>query len=408
MKKIFQNIFAWLLVSSLCALSVGCDDEQMGDAEIANAPYVLSLGITSGRSTTYYVVSAEDLMSGTINAVGKGIEQNGYQDYQQGGQTFFSIGGLGVTSIKGIQRGADGFLKENGEYVFGSTPAEFTKIDDQTMLAMELSKADDPTGTIMFYTIDIKTLAVKSIVKDIPVGKLREHETPYVTGMQKSGNKVYVTYLPMNNKTYMTDFTDKTLVAVFNYPSMTLDKILEDDRFGIGGSWNAFNGLMKDEKGDIYVMSNSSLSNGFSQNTKHSGFVRIPAATTAFDTDYAFDFEQMTGGRKVAHVQYVGNGLVFAEVSTIVPQTAADRWGDKKLACYVIDLYGKTAKEVTDIPVHNGNGGRRFAVLVEGNYVYSPIATDEGIYIYRTDMSTGKAVRGAKVSTTFVAGMGKL
>ena len=78
MKNIY--ILSMLLVASLSLTS--CDDNLSAEQEQPNAPYVLSLGVTSNGNTTYYVVSAADLMSGTINAVGKGIEQQGYHDYQ--------------------------------------------------------------------------------------------------------------------------------------------------------------------------------------------------------------------------------------------------------------------------------------------------------------------------------------
>ena len=106
------SLFRTLGLAACCALTlVSCDDD-MGNEEVANEPYVLSLGITSNGTTTYYVVTADDLMSGTpINAYGKGIEQNGYRDYQQAGPTVFSIGGLGVTSATGIQRDGDGYIQ---------------------------------------------------------------------------------------------------------------------------------------------------------------------------------------------------------------------------------------------------------------------------------------------------------
>ena len=99
---------------------------------------------------------------------------------------------------------------------------------------------------------------------------------------------------------------------------------------------------------------------------------------------------------KPAHIKYIGNGLVFAEVSTISPQTSADRWGDKSLKCCIIDLNNKTVRDIKEIPVHNGDGGRRFAALVDGTY------------IYQVDPQAATAVRGAKVSTTFVGGFFRL
>ncbi len=63
-----------LSVTAITAISVmvffsSCEDDLDAEQEIPNAPYVLSLGITSSGNTTYYVVSTDNLMEGTVNAV---------------------------------------------------------------------------------------------------------------------------------------------------------------------------------------------------------------------------------------------------------------------------------------------------------------------------------------------------
>ena len=121
MKKLYSSIMLMATIAMTSLTLSSCDDDLSGEQEIPNAPYVLSLGVTSSGNTSYYVVSTDNLMEGTINAVGKGIEQNGYHDYQQGGNTIFCIGGLGVANATGVVRGSDGLLKEQGEFVFNNS-----------------------------------------------------------------------------------------------------------------------------------------------------------------------------------------------------------------------------------------------------------------------------------------------
>ncbi len=379
-----------------------CDDD-MGNTEVAHQPYVLALGITSSGTTTYYAVTTDNLTDSThnISAIGQGIEQNGYRDYQQGGQTIFSIGGLGVTSATGIQRDADGFIQEHGNFVFNTTPAGFCQIDDKTMAAMELPTSTNKGGSLTFYTADINTLALNNKVTGTTVAPMDEHEWPYVTGMAHAGKYLYVSYEPMNPNTFTSDYADTSFVAVYSYPECQFVKLMKDTRFGNIGSWNAFNGFQKDENGDIYAMSNTSTANGFTQSPKHSGFLRIKAGQLDFDPSYSFDYEALTG-QKVIHWTYVGNGKVFAEVTT---RLDAPAWSDADLKCCIIDLINKTSIDVAGIPVHNGNGGRRFSCLAEGSSVYLPIATPSGVNIYHTDITTAKATKGAKVSASFVAGI---
>lgn len=404
MKHYFSNM---MLLVALMAFTA-CDDDIAAEQEQPGAPYVLSLGITSGGNTANYVVTTDNLMEGTINAVGKGIEQQGYYDYQQGSGSIFCIGGLGLTSATAVVRGADGLLQEQGEFVFNSSLSGFCQIDANTMLGLELPASAQSGSQLTFYTVDARSAAILNKNTATPVSPLDALDWPSITGMEYSAGRVYVTYTPMNSLTFETAYTDTCYVAVYSYPDMQLVAHVKDSRMGPGGSWNAFNGLIKDEAGNLYVMSNSAISNGYSQSTKHAGFLRISAGATSFDDDYYFDFEAATGGLKPAHVAYIGDGLVFAEVSTINPQTADDRWGDKSLKCCIIDLKQRTVTDVEGIPVHNGNGGRRFACLVEGDYVYLPVSTPEGVYIYRTHVGTARAERGARVSTTFVGGFFKL
>lgn len=410
MKKLYSSIMLMATIAMTSLTLSSCDDDLSGEQEIPNAPYVLSLGVTSSGNTSYYVVSTDNLMEGTINAVGKGIEQNGYHDYQQGGNTIFCIGGLGVTNATGVVRGSDGLLKEQGEFVFNNSINGFCQVDGNTMVALELPSNKESGNKLTFYTVDAHTAAITSKNSKTSVSPIDNLDWPSITGMAHSGGNLYVTYTPMNSKTFETAYTDTCFVAVYSYsyPEFKFVKLMKDTRMGPGGSWNAFNGFVKDEEDNLYVMSNSAISNGYSQSTKHAGFLRIKKGSTTFDEDYFFDFEQATGGLKPAHIQYIGNGLVFAEVSTITPQTANDRWGDKSLKCCIIDLKNKTVKDVEGIPVHNGNGGRRFACLIENGYAFLPVSTTDGIYIYRTDIATAKAERGARVSTSFVGGFFKL
>ncbi|MCI6619363.1 MAG: DUF4374 domain-containing protein, partial [Prevotella sp.] len=326
MKHSTRNTLRIMAFSIATAFSMSACDNEMGDFETPNEPYVMALGITSNGTTTYYVVTDDDLSDSTktITALGRGIEQSGYRDYQQAGQTVFAIGGLGVTSATGIQRDAAGYIQERGNFVFNTTPIGFCQVDDNTMAAMELPTSTGKGGRLTFYSVDIRTLALGNKVTSTPVAPMDDHQWPYVTGMQYAGGKLYVSYEPMSPTTFTSDYADTAFVAVYSYPDCKFVTLMKDTRFGNIGSWNAFNGLQKDENGDLYAMSNTSLANGFSQSPKNSGFLRIKAGTTTFDPDYSFDYQALTG-QKVAHWIYLGKGKVFAEVTT---RLDASPWSD--------------------------------------------------------------------------------
>ncbi|OCW92418.1 hypothetical protein A9168_16180 [Macellibacteroides sp. HH-ZS] len=398
-----NRINSFLFLGGLLAITAcNSDDEVVVPGDNTNETYALCLGVTSSNATSYYVVTANDLMAGTISPVGNGVEQTGYRDFQIGAQTVFSIGGMGVTAANAITIDENGKLQQKGNFVFDNTLNGLEQVNSSTMLGVEMPSSPTAGNMIKFYTVDINSVAITKTVSQ-PMSDLNALDWPSFTGMRINGDKVYLTYCLMNPTTYETQYTDTTFVAVYSYPGLQFQTLIKDTRTGPAGSWNANNGIIKTESGDMYIMSNSAISNGFSQSTKKAGFLRISNGSTVFDNSYFFNFEEKTG-LKPAHIKYIGNGLLFAEVSTNTNQTLTDRWGDKNLKFCIINLYNQTVTDVTGAPVHDGNGGRSFTALVDNGYVYHPVSTENGVFIYRIDPTTATAVKGAEVLTTFVGG----
>lgn len=372
--------------------------------------YVLGLGVSSSNATSYYLVTAADLMKGTISSVGNGLEQTGYRDFQQGGQTIFSIGGLGVAEANGFTLDAAGKWQKKGNFVFDASLNGFEQVDDQTMLGVEFPKTPQDGNVFKFYTVDIDKVSITRTVSH-PVSQLGEEVSdenwPSFTGMRISDGKVYVAYYLMHPVSYATTLTDKIWVAVYSYPALEYITTITDRRVGPAGAFNTNCGIIADEKGDLYTMSATAKGNGFTQSSLAAGFLRIKKGETTFDDSYYFDFEKATGGYKPAHISYIGGGLVFAEVTTQKDEDT-DVWSDAALKLYIVDLYNQTAREVDGAPVHNGQGARSFTALAEGNYVYLPITLSDGTFIYRTHVGDATAEKGAEVQTTFVGGLFKL
>lgn len=385
------------------------DDSQSGNGNGEIGKYVVALGVSSSSSTSYYLVTVPDLMSGTISPVGTGVEQTGYRDFQQGAQTIFSIGGLGVNDVNGFTMDAAGKLQKKGDFVFNSSLNGFEQVDNATMLGVEFPKTPQEGDIFKFYTVDINSVAITKTVS-LPVSQLGPKVTtknwPSFTGLRISDNKVYMTYYLMDPVSYATTDTDEAFVAVYSYPELAFITLMTDQRTGPAGSFNTNCGIVKDELGDMYTLSTCAVANGFTQSTKPAGFLRIKEGATAFDDSYYFNIEEATGGLKPSHIKYIGNGLVFAQVSTLKVQTTP--WADSDLKLCIIDLYNKSVKDVQGAPIHNGQGSRSFTALVQDNYVYLPVTLADGTYMYRTNVSDATAERGAEVRTTFVGGLFKL
>lgn len=393
------------LLTSLAA----CSDLEQTDE--TTGQYVLGIGITSNGTTTNYAVQSSDLMHGSISAAGNGVTLVGYRDFSQGNQTVFAIGGFAEANVNALTMNATGLLELSGTASFDRAADDIFQVSSTEMLAMEYPGSTEGDQA-RFYWVNI---ADKTITRNVslPMAPLmREGDHPVYSGMVLRGNRLFVSHLHFD-ASYSTNHVDSNYVAVYSYPDLQLLKVLTDGRTGPAGAWQTKNGMFLDEKNDLYAMSSSNLSNGYSQSKKPGGFLRIKSGEEHFDPEYVFNTDLLGG--KISHIRYVGNGKVFAAISTIETQTAADRWGDKSLKLAIIDVYAKTITDVTpdgstnpkDL-MHNGVGGRSFPVLLEDGLIYYPITQENGTFIYRINPTSAKATKGAEILATFVGGIFKV
>lgn len=398
-----KKLSTFILSASLLFSFAACTDDdspvEPGNPEGEGAPYALALAIMgSDGNFTYYVVDTEDLMSGTISAVGRGLEQSGYRDFAQGNNTIFSIGGLGVVDVNAITKDENGELVEKGDFVFDNVLNDFIQLDENTMLGAEMPVSPTNGDVATFYTVNIENVAITRTA-EVPMENLSRLEWPTYTGMRVRGNQVFLSYYLMDPATYATQYTDTAYVGVFSYPEFELQHVLKDTRTGPIGAFGTRSGIIQTEGGDLYTISSSNIANGYSKQTKPGGILKIAQGENSFDEDYFFEVEG------IAHIKYIGKGLAFATINTL-PAAEQSAWSDKPLKAAIIDLNNQTVTDVEGTPAgFAGGGGRSFPALVEGGNVYLPIESNDGIFIYQIDPQTATATRGAKVEASFVGGL---
>lgn len=403
------------MFASLAILVASCskDDNTNANPEPAGkANYILGVGITvssgSTSATTNYVLKTNDLTTGVITPVGNGLTLVGYRDYYQGNNTIFAMGGLGELNINGINQNDSGKLVISGTTTLDISGDDCKQVDDAQMLELKIpTKAQG--DNVMFNFINIATKGITKALTS-PVEPLRvAGNTPVYTGMAIRNNQMFISYMHNDATGGLTSYTDTNYVAVYTYPECVLQSIIKDPRTGPSGAWATKNGLFIDEKGDIYSMSSSNISNGYSQSTKPGGFLKIKSGTTAFDQSYFFETDKLGG--KISHIKYLGNGKVFATISTLTTQSVAtDRWQDKSLKMAIIDVYNQTITDVklngdANALIHNGNGGRTFPVLYDEGKVYYTATIGTSANIYIIDPAAATATKGAQVDATFVGGI---
>lgn len=413
-----KTILKTMLVASVIVFASCSSDDDNTTTETTTpttSKFVLGLGVTTSTETTNFVLGVDDLMTGTIDLQNQGILQDGYRDYATGGNTFYSIGGLGVTDVNAYTLATDGGLNVNNSLTFPLQLDGFEQINTTTMLGISVPQDQTANAAIQFYTIDIETNAIVN-TGQVPfegVNPDTANNRIFHTGMQISGNKLYQTFYLVNKDDFNTPNTDTQYVAIYNYPEFTLDRVISDNRFGPAGAFNTQSGVYTTENGDIFTVSNSNF--GFTQATKEAGILKIPAGGTQFDPNYTFNTENVTNGGKIIHAIYAGDGKLFAAVSTKVLEGPdgsngfGNVYSDTNLKLAIVDLNLKTITNVSSAPEFTGNGGRSFAAFKDGNSVYTAITDANGTTnIYRTDLNNATATKGAQVDASFVGGISKI
>lgn len=409
MNKLFKTtlIAGMAIVATSCSKKNQTPEQPTPGAKV----YALGIGVTTPTATTNYVVQTSDLMSGKITVTGNGLLQEGYRDYTTSSSKFFSIGGLGITDVNTITLDGNDKLTTKTGLTFDMANNDLVDLDGtgKTLVGVSLPVSPAAGLNAKFYTLDVATNTVGN-KKDVVMNDIHPSNQDWLfhTGLQVSGSKVYQTFYPVNATTYETTNTDLNYVAIYSYPGFVLEKVITDARTGPSGAFNTRSGLFKTENGDLYAVSNTSFNNGYSQSTKPAGILKIAAGTTTFDANYFFNTDAATNGGKIAHAIYIGNGKLFAAVTTVVP-TLATRWSDANLRLAIVDLNAKTITLVANAPVYKGDGGRSFAALLDEGKVYNAIADANGVVnIYQTDVATATATKGAIIEGSFLGGIGRL
>lgn len=409
--KSIKQLLKTTLFAGLAITAVSCSKNDNNPTPVGgDKVYALGIGVTTSTATTNYVVQASDLMNGKITVTGNGSLQEGYRDYAVSGSTFYSIGGLGITDVNVLTLDATNKLATKTGLTFDIANDQFIDVDGTGKTMLGISSPASPTVGLnaKFYTVDVASNAITNR-GEVAMNSIHPSNQDWIfhSGMQVRGAQLFQAYYPVNYTTYDTKNTDTNYVAIYSYPGFKLEKVIKDARTGPSGAFNTRSGLFKTESGDLYAVSNSSFANGYSQSTKPAGILKINAGTTEFDKDYYFNTDAAANGGKIAHAIYIGNGKLFAAVTTVAP-TIADKWADNNLRYAIVDLNARTITRIANAPVYKGEGGRSFAALVDEGKVYTAITLNGVTNIYQTDIATATATKGAEVEGSFLGGIARL
>lgn len=402
MNNLFQGKGLWSLLA--IALFLGACESEETTTQEGDAKYMVHLRVGSSGETADYILTEDDITSGTISSEGKGVEQIGWRYSVNTSKTMLSIGYYDDNNAVGYGLDANGEVYEKGKFAFETTLDVFSdEIGEGNLIALEVPRSG--YADRVFHHIDGDKVQVLS---KTPSRIYEDEENGLVawpTAIVKRDDKVFVPFYTLaSDGSFATPSTDTAFVAVYTYPDFEFVEYVKDTRMGSIGIYGNNNGVIKTETNELFAYSSASLACGFTTQQKPSGILRIGSGEMAFDDQYFFNIEEQTGGDKVVYLEYVGDGLAVARL--ITDDSALWSYYGSADVCklVVLDLYEQQITPIDGVPLHRGQYA---PMLVEDGKVYVNITTTNDAYMYEIDPTTATAVKGAEIQGKEIQNLAK-
>ncbi|WKL49499.1 DUF4374 domain-containing protein [Flavobacterium pectinovorum] len=407
MKK-FSTLALFSALIAFTSYSCSSDDKSGNDtgggSDTGKTKYIIT-ATTGATGVADYLLTADDVSTGSITTIGNGVEQDGtYRYYITAQNNFFSLlygqGNPGAVTTYNLN--TEGKLVKKSDFQ-AETVHVFAAVNTD-ILTIKVPRSGASIASM--YKIDaVNSLITGEAQQDTKV-LAGNGERAFFTWATQVGDKVYMPYMSIKGDgvdNFGTVNPDSTWVAVYNYPELKLEKVIKDNRTSYLGAYFT-NGLFQDENGDAYGFSGAiATSNAVLTSTKPSAIVKIKKGTTEFDQSYFFNVEEKSGGYKISSTSYISKGKFLL----LMYGNAGKNNGAVKLA--VADVYNQTFTWVINAPATLTSATSRYNITTEdGNAAIIGINTPEGNWIYTINGTTGVATRGMKVEGGQITAIAKL
>lgn len=382
----------------LAILATGCskDDNNNQGPEPGTGTkekYVIEASAIGGQMGPTYILTTDDISSGTISLTGNGVELPDITSAIFQNNTLFSLvyGLSGQGPVTTYKLGPDGNLVK-GATVNLPTANVFGKIDNDAVITCAVPRElSSPMAN--FTILDAVNPQIKSTAS-LNAITLREGtgEMASFNALTKVGNKVFAPYMSIGGTGgtggYGSKYLDSTWIAVLKYPELTLEKIIKDNRTSYIGAYFGMFGVDQLDNGDVYTFSPAPTGS-----TKHSAVLKIKNGTTEFDKSYFFDLENASGGHKLARSSHITGNLFLAEMYDETGKAS----GKVKLA--IVDVVHAKLDWVSGSPAYSpGILNTPTYVEKDGKSVVVPISeTLNNFNLYIIDVNAKSAKKGAEI-----------
>lgn len=401
------------LFSALIAFTTfSCSNDEKSDSgtgenggDTGKTKYVITAS-TGATGVADYLLTTDDISTGSISTIGNGIEQDGsYRYYLTAENNFFSFlygqGNPGAVTTYNLNTA--GKLTKKSDFQ-AETVHVFTTVNKE-IVTIKIPRSGASIASM--YRIDAASSLILGDPIQHDIAKLAGNgERAHYTWATQVGDKVFMPYMSIKGDgvaNFETKYGDSTWVAVYSYPDLKLEKVIKDNRTSYLGAYFT-NGLFQDEKGDAYGFSGAiAINNKVLSSKNPSAIVKIKKGTTEFDQSYFFNVEDKSDGYKIASTTYISNGkfllLMYGNPGT--------NTGATKLA--IADVYNETFKWVTNVPEVITSATDLYNITSEdGNSGILGINTPSGNWIYSINGTTAVATKGMKVEGGTITAIAKL
>ncbi len=407
MKTNFNYLLAFAAAITVGFSSCDSDDPEPGPvAPAAESRFIIASTPLASDGVADYLLTADSLSEGTVSTLGNGVEQDGtYRYYVTHKNKFFSMlyGQGNPGAVTTYELNSQGALEKLSDFQ-SETVQAFGPMNDDIVMVKVARGATDPVGS--WYRLDADQLQIVADGKWNQEEIANNGERAFFSWVTQVGDKLFAPYFSIKaccNDSFGTNYPDSSWIAVFDYPSMELNKVIKDDRTSFIGRY-FLSGLEVDEMGDTYAFSASVASSNGSMTSKlPSAFTRIKKGTLEFDQSYYFNVEALADDYYVTAKTYAGNGKFIVMMNKEKgAYTVGNRFG-------VADVYNKTFTWVTGAPAEAS-----IVNVTTNNFsekdglAYIGITTDVGSWVYKFNANTATAKEGLKVEGGRITAISKL
>ncbi len=400
MKKYLQSLLVLGLMAGITSCSSDDnsspnDETEEGGENQKVERFVIAASSVEHTDIADYLLTVEDIEKGSISLINNGIEQDGaYRYYLTAKNKFYSLlygqGNPGAVTAYALNK--NGKLEKTNNFVT-ETVQVYGAIDNDFVM-WKVPRSGVEIAPWYIVNTDSDVITKQGVINTVELAN--NGERAHFSGLTQIGNKLVAPYFSMRGITgdvWGTSFPNTAWAAVYEYPSMKLEKVIKSDKSSyIGGYFK--NGLIQDEKGDGYAFSSANVTEKGKLLSKNpSGILKIDGKTLEFDNTYFWDIEKATNGYFVNNFIYAGKGNFIARLENNKLES-----GDVRYAS--LNVYTKTFKWVEGLPEgikDLGFSDKGNYAVMDGKTVYVGVTTKEGSFVYKIDAEKGTATKGIKV-----------